>query len=73
MSTEGMSDQEKDAYEASLPFQRQTNDGRPILFTGRFGTLSDQEAATLKELGPSLMNKSDNRDVLINAQVFPVK
>ena len=73
MSTEGMNDREKDAYEASLPFQRQTNDGRTILFTGRFGTLSDQEAATLKELGPSLMNKSDNRDVLINAQVFPVK
>jgi Dolichyl-phosphate-mannose-protein mannosyltransferase len=73
MSTEGMSDREKDAYEASLPFQRQTNDGRTVLFTGRFGTLSDQEAATLKELGPSLMNKSDNRDVLINAQVFPVK
>ncbi len=73
MSTEGMNDREIDAYEASLPFQRRTNDGRTVLFTGRFGTLTDQEAATLKELGPSLMTKSDNRDVLINAQVFPVK
>jgi hypothetical protein len=73
MSTKGMTDPEIDAYEASLPFRRRTNDGRTVLFTGRFGKLPDQEAATLKELGPSLMTRSENRDVLINAQVFPVK
>jgi hypothetical protein len=73
MSLEGMNERQADAFEASLPFKRQTIDGRTVLFTGRFGTLTDQEAATLKELGPSLMTKSDNRDVLINAQVFPVK
>jgi Dolichyl-phosphate-mannose-protein mannosyltransferase len=73
MSTKGMTDPEIDAYKASLPFRRQTTDGRTVLFTGRFGELPDQEAATLKELGPSLMTRSENRDVLINAQVFPVK
>ena len=74
MSMEGMSDREKNAYEASLetPFARQTDDGRTVLFTGRFETLSDQDLAVLKQLGPSLLTRAAGRAVLINAQVFPV-
>jgi hypothetical protein len=73
MSQKGMNDPQKDAYDASLPFTRQCVDGRPILFTGRFESLTDQEEAVLKELGPSLRTKSGGRDVIINAQVFPVR
>jgi hypothetical protein len=73
MSLKGMTDREKDAYEASLPFARQCDDGRTVLFTGRFGVLSDQELATLKALGPSLLAQSAGREVLINAQVFAVR
>jgi len=73
MSTEGMKDREVDAYEASLPFTRQCVDGRTVLFTGRFGVLSDQDLAILKALGPSLLTKCEGRAVLINAQVFPVR
>jgi hypothetical protein len=72
MSQERMTEREKDAYGA-LPFTRQCVDGRPVLFTGRFDTLTDQEEAVLKELGPSLRTKSDGHDVIINAQVFPVR
>jgi len=73
MSLEGMTEREVYAYEASLPFARQCDDSRTVLFTGRFGVLSDQELATLKLLGPSLLTKSAGREVLINAQVFPVR
>jgi hypothetical protein len=73
MSQQGMKEREIAAYEASLPFTRRCDDGLTIAFTGRFTTLSDQDAAILKDLGPSLLTKCDNHDVLINAQVFPVK
>jgi len=73
MSLQGMKDREIAAYAASLPFTRRCDDGRTVFFTGRFDPLSDQDSATLKELGSSLMTKCGNRDVLINAQVFPVR
>jgi hypothetical protein len=73
MSLQGMKDREIAAYEASLPFSRRCDDGLTVAFTDRFTTLSDQDAAILKDLGPSLLTKCDNHEVLINAQVFPVK
>ena len=73
MSLEGMTDREKDVYEASLPFTKPCDDGRMVLFTGRFGTLSDQEQAIVKELGPSLLTRCAGREVLMNAQVFAVR
>jgi hypothetical protein len=73
MSLDGMTGREVDTYEASLPFSRQTVDGRTVLFTDRFGTLSDQDQAILKQLGPSLLTRADGREVLINAQVFAVR
>jgi hypothetical protein len=59
-----------------LPFLQRTSDGRVVQVTKAFEDLSGQELETLKEVGPSLLVKSaepDSRELLINAQVFPVR
>jgi hypothetical protein len=59
-----------------LPFLQRTSDGLLIQVTGAVDALTAQELDTLKEVGPSLLVKSaepDSRDLLINAQIFPVR
>jgi len=51
-----------------------SQDGLPVILTGTYPqTLSEGELATLKALGASLLKQYDGHEVLINAQVFPVK
>jgi hypothetical protein len=59
-----------------LPFLQQTADGTTVAVMDWFDTLTAQELDTLKEVGPSLLAKNSNADgpeLLINAQLFPVR
>jgi hypothetical protein len=73
MSEDGMAELEVAAYEVSLPFAKRADDGQMVEFVGRFGTLSEDEMATLNRVGPQLMTHLGGRAVLINAQLFPVR
>ena len=73
MNTDKMTPQEKETFRNSIPFAKQCDDGRRVLFTGSFDGLSDDELARLKKFGPSLVTNSGGNDVLIHAQLFPVK
>jgi hypothetical protein len=73
MNMEKMTPQEKETFRNSIPFAKQCDNGRRVLFTGTFDALSDDEMDRLKAFGPSLFTKSDGNEVLINAQLFPVK
>lgn len=49
-------------------------DGLPVILTGRYPQrISGGELATVNDLGASLLKQYDGHQVLINAQVFPVK
>jgi hypothetical protein len=48
-------------------------DGSTVIVTDAFDKLSDQDRATLNEVGPSLLRQADGHDVVINAQIFPVR
>ncbi len=76
VSLHGMSDADGLRLFGRLPFLQRTSDGRVVQVTKAFEDLSGQELETLKEVGPSLLVKSaepDSRELLINAQVFPVR
>jgi hypothetical protein len=73
MNTDKMTPQEKETFRNSIPLAKQCADGRRVLFTGSFDGLSDDELARLKKFGPSLVTNSGGNDVLIHAQLFPVK
>jgi Dolichyl-phosphate-mannose-protein mannosyltransferase len=73
MNLEKTKPQEKETFRNSIPFAKQCDNGRRVLFTGTFDALSDDEMDRLKAFGPSLFTKSDGNEVLINAQLFPVK
>ena len=73
MNLEKMTPREKETFRNSIPFAKQCDNGRRVLFTGTFDALSDDEMDRLTKFGPSLFTKSGGNDVLINAQLFPVK
>ncbi|HEV7999921.1 MAG TPA: glycosyltransferase family 39 protein, partial [Planctomycetaceae bacterium] len=76
ISLHGMSDAAGINLLSRMPFLQRTSDGRIIQVTDAFDVLTDQELKTLKEVGPSLLVKSadpDARELLINAQIFPVR
>jgi hypothetical protein len=76
VSLQGMSYEDRIRLLNRLPFLQRTSDGLLIQVTGAVDALTAQELDTLKEVGPSLLVKSaepDSRDLLINAQIFPVR
>jgi hypothetical protein len=76
VSLQGMSDEDGIRLFNRLPFLQRTSDGRIIQVNDVFDGLSRQELDTLKEVGPSLLAKSaepDSRELLFNAQIFPVR
>ena len=76
ISVQGLSVEKARQIAARLPFVDRTSDGRTVGVTRVFDGLTDQELKTLKEVGPSLLTKSsdaDGREILINAQLYPVR
>ena len=73
MNIEKLTPQEQETFRNSIPSVKQCADGRRVLFTGTFDALADDELDRLKAFGPTLFTKSGGNDVLINAQLFPVK
>jgi hypothetical protein len=76
ISLKGMSDEDGIRLLNRLPFLQRTSDDRIIQINDVFDSLTEQELKTLKEVGPSLLVKSaeaDSRELLINAQIFPVR
>jgi hypothetical protein len=76
ISVHGMSPVDAMRLAERLPFMQRTTDGRTVGVTQVFDTVTGQELETLKEVGSSLLATSsaaDERELLINAQLFPVR
>jgi hypothetical protein len=76
ISVHGLSLEKAKQLVDRLPFGQQMADGRTVAVMDWFDTLTAQELDTLKEVGPSLLGKNSNadgQDLLINAQLFPVR
>jgi hypothetical protein len=76
MSVQGMSVEDTTKLQARLPFMARTSDRRTVAVTDLFDKLTEQDSATLKDVGESLRTKgadADARELVINAQLYPVR
>jgi hypothetical protein len=75
LSVHKMSDSQWAAYQQALAAsqRRTTRDGRPVIITGPYDQLPAGERATIEKIGSSLLTDVDGHEVLIDAQVFPVR